>query len=88
MSIEDTIQVEDYILDILKELRYDSSSKPRIRKNRLNVEPGNSVGINTTSESDDSDGNNIYEPERIIENVKINSVNDVKLKIILTSLKA
>lgn len=79
VSIEDSIQ--DFVLDILKELGCDSPPKPRVRRTMLKVEPGKSVGINTTSESDDSDENNIDEPEELIENVEINNVeivNDIE----------
>lgn len=68
LSIEDSIQVRDSILNILKELRYDSPTKLRVRRIILKVEPKKSVSINTTSESDDSDENNIDETEKLIEN--------------------
>lgn len=80
MSIEDSIQVKDSILDILKELKYDSPPKPRVRRNTINVEPGKNVGINITSESDDNDENNIDEPEEIVGKCWNYNSNDVEIE--------
>lgn len=47
-SIEDSIQVEDSVLSILKELRYESPPKSRAKRTRLQVEAGRSVGISSS----------------------------------------
>jgi len=50
-SIEDSFVVEDSVLNILKELRYETPPNTRSKRTRLNVEPGRSVGISSESEN-------------------------------------
>lgn len=47
-----TTTFNDSVLNILKELRFESPPKNRAKRTKLNVEPGKSVGVSTTSESE------------------------------------
>lgn len=72
--IDDSIHVNDSVLNILKELRFESPPENRTKRTRLNVEPSKSVGVSTSSESE----NEVDSPDIIVnknENSTENQIN-------------
>lgn len=76
--IQDSIHINDLVLNILKELRFESPSKHQTKRTRLHVKAGTSVGISTSSKSE----NDVDSPDIMVnknENRTENKENQMNI---------
>lgn len=70
-SIEDSFVVENSVLNILKELRYDTPPKTRSKRTRLNVEPGRSVGVSSSESENGEDEERVDNPDFVLLDIDV-----------------
>jgi len=65
-SIEYSFVIEDSVLNILKELRYETSPNTRTKRTRVSVEPGRSVGISSSESDNGEDEERVDNPDVVL----------------------
>lgn len=76
-SIEDSIEVEDSVLSILKNLRYETPPKTRAKRTRLHVEPGRSVGVSSSESENGENEENLDDPDFLLIDIDDQNTNNV-----------
>ncbi|CAI6374113.1 unnamed protein product [Macrosiphum euphorbiae] len=76
-SIVDSFVVEDSVLNILKDLRYETPPKTRSKRTRLNVEPGKSVGVSSSESENGDDEEHVDKPDFLLTNIDAPDIMNV-----------